>query len=104
MAETTKIKPDVVIINWNHPSQSKKHRTCTRMHSNAISLSKLPALTGTNIGTHMITRRAAAVLRTVYHVDRVPDRLLMRFHKKMQFGGVTELVVVHSDPQKHGHS
>ncbi len=41
----------------------------------------------------MITSRAAAV-QTVYHVDQVPDRLLMRFCKKMQFGEMTELIVL----------
>lgn len=69
------------------------------MHSNVISLSKLPALTGTHICIHMITSRAAAALQTVYHVDRVPDRLLMRFCKKMQLCEMTELIP--TIPQKH---
>lgn len=70
------------------------------MHSNVISLSKLPVLTGTHICIHMITSRAAAALQTVYNVDRVPDRLLMRFCRKMQLREMTELIP--TIPQKHG--
>lgn len=33
-------------------------------------------------------------MQTVYHEDLVPDRLLMRFCKKMQFGEMTELIVL----------
>lgn len=33
-------------------------------------------------------------MQTVYHVDQVPDRFLMRFCKKMLFGEMTELIVL----------
>lgn len=87
--------PIKVVINQNHPLIL--HKTCTHTYFTVISLSKLPALTGANIYTHMITSRAAAV-QTVYHVDQVPDRLLMRLSKKMQFGEMTELIVLQTIP------
>lgn len=77
--------------------------THTLSLSNVISLSKLPALTGTNISVHMITSRAAAV-QTVYHVDQVPDRFLMRFWKRMLFGEMTELIVLQTFRQSLGNT
>lgn len=50
-------------------------------------------MTGDKDSYGMITSRAAAE-QTVYRVDRVPDRLLMRFCKKLQFGEMTELIVL----------
>lgn len=41
----------------------------------------------------MIPSRASA-LQTVYRGDQVPDGLLMRFCKKMQFGEMTGLIVL----------
>lgn len=50
----------------------------------------------------MATSRAAAV-QTVYHKDLVPDGLLMRFCKKMQFGEMTELIVLQTFKQSLGN-
>jgi len=74
--------------------------TGTHPHAlfNVITCSKCPALTGTNCCVCMITSRAPAV-ETVYRVDQVPDRLLMRFCKKMQFGEMTELIVLQTSRQ-----
>lgn len=41
-------------------------------------------------------------MQTVYLVDRVPDRLLMRFCKKMQFSEITELIVLKTLKQSLG--
>lgn len=77
------------VINLNYPVSLKTQD----IPFNVISLSKLPASAQINNCSHMITSRAAAV-QTVYHVDRGPDRLLMRFCKKMQFSEMTELIVL----------
>lgn len=73
------------VINLNYPVSLKTQD----IPFNVISLSKLPASAQINNCSHMITSRAAAV-QTVYH----PDRLLMRFCKKMQFSEMTELIVL----------